>query len=284
MRKFIIPSIIILLTLSSCEFMSSLIHDDQLVARIGKYKLYQSEVSRYLPANISAEDSVNLTMKYINSWATEILYAKVADSHLSKQEKDIASEIEEYTRSLIKFRYEQHYVNDRLDTLITEPQIKEYYQDHKRMFTLQRPVLKYRFAILSESSMDAGRIEKLLGATDRDDVYLLDSLARKSAIKYSDCSSEWVDASVFAKEFGMDYPDVISKMESKRIEMKTSNTNELMVAYVFDMVSAGREAPLEFCEDRIRDMILNTRKHELLSTLEQDLLQDALDHKQLVIY
>lgn len=82
----------------------------------------------------------------------------------------------------------------------------------------------------------------------------------------------------------MDYPDVISKMESKRIEMKTSNTNELMVAYVFDMVSAGRAAPLEFCEGQIRDMILNTRKHELLSTLEQDLLQDALDHKQLVIY
>ena len=117
MRKFIIPSIIILLTLSSCEFMSSLIHDDQLVARIGKYKLYRSEVSRYLPANISAEDSVNLTMKYINSWAAEILYAKVADSHLSKQEKDIASEIEEYTRSLIKFRYEQHYVNERLEEI-----------------------------------------------------------------------------------------------------------------------------------------------------------------------
>ncbi len=271
-----------ILTLSSCEFVSSLIHDDQLVARIGKHRLYRSEVNRCLPANISVEDSVNMTMRYVNSWATEILYAEVADRNLSKQEKDVASEIEEYTRSLIKFRYEQHYVNDRLDTLITESQIKDYYQEHKTMLTLQRPVLKYRFVWLSRGSADADLIKKLLGTTDPDDVYLLDSLARNSAIKYSDCSSEWVDASAFAKEFGMDYPEVFSGMKDRKIEL--SNPGESRIACVLDIVPAGSEAPLEFCGDRIRDMILNARKHELLSTLEQDLLQDALAHKQLVIY
>lgn len=270
--------------MTSCEFMSSLIHDDQLVARIGKHKLYVSDVSDYLPANVSAEDSVNLTMKYINAWATEILYARVADNQLSKQEKDLTNEIEEYTRSLIKFRYEQHYINDRLDTMITESQIKEYYEGHTSMFTLQRPVLKFRFVDISPNAPGVESIRNLLGTTDPDDAYLLDSLARKEAVRYSDYSSEWVDASVITKEFGMDYSQVISGISDKWIEMKSEGINGIKLAYVLDIVPAGRVAPLEFCQDQIRDMILNTRKHELISTLEQDLLQDALERKQLVIY
>ena len=43
-------------------------------------------------------------------------------------------------------------------------------------------------------------------------------------------------------------------------------------------------APLESCRDRIRDYILSGRKRDLINGLEQELLEDAVDRKQFVIY
>ena len=50
------------------------------------------------------------------------------------------------------------------------------------------------------------------------------------------------------------------------------------------MVPEGKPAPLACCADRLRDLILSARKHELETALEQDLLKDALRNKKLVIY
>lgn len=283
MRKFIIPVLFVVMALNSCEFLSSLVHDDQVVAEIGSHKLYRSEVIKYLPSNVSKEDSLNLSLKYINSWATDILYSEVAESQLSKQEKDVSAEIEEYTRSLIKFRYEQHYINDRLDTLITEEQVQDYYDEHQSMFKLQRPVMRLRYVDILKGSPNVDPIRRLLPLSDEERAVELDSIARASAIKYYDSSSEWMDASVPARDFGVDYTAMLGAMSGNLIVFESEETGEIKMAYVFEIKYSG-VAPLEFCEGRIRDMILNARKHQLLVTLEQDLLTDALENNRLVIY
>ena len=56
------------------------------------------------------------------------------------------------------------------------------------------------------------------------------------------------------------------------------------MAYVVDLVKKGEPAPLEYCADRIRDIILSARKHELVSGLEQELLNDARNKEKFVIY
>ena len=50
------------------------------------------------------------------------------------------------------------------------------------------------------------------------------------------------------------------------------------------MVPQGSPAPLEYCEERIRDIILSARKHELVTGLERDLLNDARNKEKFVIY
>jgi hypothetical protein len=52
-------------------------------------------------------------------------------------------------------------------------------------------------------------------------------------------------------------------------------SKNVCVAYVADMVKAGETAPIEFCEENIKDIIISGRKHALLSTLERDLIEDA---------
>jgi len=56
------------------------------------------------------------------------------------------------------------------------------------------------------------------------------------------------------------------------------------VAFIVDDVKAGEIAPVEYCEDRIRDIIISGRKHELLTGLERDLIEDAKLRENFVIY
>ena len=51
---------IALLTFSSCRAISSLLHDDEVVAEVGRHYLYRSEVASLIPDGTSEEDSLRL--------------------------------------------------------------------------------------------------------------------------------------------------------------------------------------------------------------------------------
>ena len=281
MRNFI--PLLLLSLLCSCTAISSIVHDDEVVAKVGKDKLYRSELLRFIPPSTSPEDSAKLASRYINSWATDRLYLKVAEGQLSKSEIDVSAELEAYRLSLVKYRYEQRYISDRLDTLVTDGQISEYYLAHKDDFVLQRPVLKVRFVDLMKDSPNKAAILRYLSSEDHDEFSRADSITVSTALRYFDNSDVWMDARDLAVEFGVDYPVMLAAMKDKMIKIEPEGRGDLLVAYVCDIRRDG-VAPLEFCADEIRDIILSARKHALVKGLERDLLETALDNKQFVIY
>ncbi len=282
MRK-LTALILLSVCLVACNTIQSIIHDDEVVARVGQEKLYLSDVEKYIPEFVSAEDSLNLVRQYINSWATEILYQQVAQEQLSEDEMDVTSELEDYRRSLLKFRYEQRYINDRLDTLVTDSQVEAYYAAHPEHFQLERPVLKVRFLDIDRKSQSKDKIVKLMSSDKFEDNEEAAALASSAALKYFDNTANWTDAIVLAREFGTDYADMLAAMRGKVIKIEPADRDDVMIAYVADIRKNG-VAPIEYVKDRICDYILSARKQELLTSLEQDLLEDALDRKTFVIY
>jgi len=281
MRNFI--TLLLLPLLCSCTAISSIVHDDEVVARVGKDKLYKSELLRFIPQSSSPEDSAKLASRYINSWATDRLYLKVAEDQLSKSEIDVSAELEAYRLSLVKYRYEQRYISDRLDTLVTPDQLSAYYQSHRADFVLQRPILKVRFADLMKDSPNKSDILRYLSSEDHDEFSPEDSLTVSTALRYFDNSDVWMDARDLAVEFGVDYPAMLAALKNNMIMIEPEGRGDLLVAYVCDIRRDG-VAPLEFCSPQIRDIILSARKHQLVKGLERDLLETALESKQFVIY
>ena len=274
---------IICTALCGCNIISSIVHDDQVVARVGSERLYHSELDNYIPDGTSPEDSAAIVLQYINSWATEHLFQKTAESRLSKEEKNVDKELEAYRRSLLRYRYEQHYINDRLDTLITSAQLEEYYEAHAASLELARPILKVRFVDIMTDSPNYEEIMEKLPSEGGQALKDLDSLAYVSAPRFFDSSDTWMDAAVLAREFGTDWPTMLSKLKDKYIIFNYEDRGETRAAYVFAVQYKG-QAPLEFCRNSIRDNILSERKRELLNNLEQDLLKNAQDKKEFIIY
>ena len=282
MRKFL-TLVLLPLLFVSCNAISSLVHDDQVVARVGQKKLYKSEVERFIPNMIPAEDSTRLAEQYINTWAMDLLYLDVAETQLSKEELDVTADLEDFRRSLLKYRYEQRYINDRLDTLITEDQIRQYYTAHADDFELKRPVLKVRFVDVMKDSPNFDAILKMMSSKEYDDIQRADTLAKSTALRWFDSADTWMDAGELAKSFGLDWESMLSHLKGDMIRYEPEDRADLMAAYVVEIQRKGT-APLEFVSDRIRDILMSARKHDLMNSLERDLLQDALESKKFVIY
>lgn len=285
MRRQLVIAIIgiVLLALPSCRAISNFLHDDEAVAAVGSEKLYRSELNKLIPKGIAPEDSVILAKQYINSWASGQVFLKIAEEQLSKEEKDVTSELEEYRKSLLKYRYEQLYVNQRLDTSVTDDMIKEYYETHKDAFVLKRPVMKARYLNISSDSPSLKNIRKLMSSDDPHDVMEADSLAYNSARKFETWGDKWIDAAVLAREFAMDHGSMLALKKGEWIEY-VDTLGVASLAYVSDMVRAGGYAPVEFSSDAIKDIILSARKQNLIVTLEQDLLKDARENGQFEIF
>ena len=172
---------------SSCEAFSSLFrHEDKVIAKVGKHKLNRSEVDFLIHPGTTPEDSIRLVMQYINSWASDLVYADIAEAQLSKQEKDVSRELEEYRKALLKYRFEQRYVNERLDTSVTREEIQEYYDAHKEKFVADVPLVKARFMRISADSPNVDVILKNMSSDNLDDMAYVDSLADVSADRYTD--------------------------------------------------------------------------------------------------
>ncbi|MCQ2141718.1 MAG: hypothetical protein MJY83_05175 [Bacteroidales bacterium] len=272
------------LAVMSCQYVSGFLHDDKLVAEVGSHKLHISELEAVISNELSPEDSAVVAEQYISTWVNDMLFLDLASSNLSKEEMDVTKEVADYKQSLLKYRYEQKYVNERLDTVVRKEEIEKYYNEHKDIFVLDLPIVKARFMDIMMDSPNYELIRKKFTSTKYEDIVLVDSLARASAIKYLDSSETWIDAVTLAREFGTDYSEMLSRMRESVIEMKEGDRGDVKVASVVAIQKAGTLAPLDYCSDRIKEIIISYRKHRLLSDLERDLLNDAVVNQTVKIY
>ncbi|MBO4756139.1 MAG: hypothetical protein J5519_05195 [Bacteroidales bacterium] len=277
------------LTVLSCKMVNRLgdtaneLFKGEVVARAGEHRLHRSQLESYIPSGVSSEDSARLAQQYIRAWAEDLLLLDMADEQLSKEEKDVTEELESYRRALLKYRYEQLYINQRLDTLVTEEEVEAYYQANPDKFILDRPVVKARYMIIPADSRNLKELRRLMSSEDDSDIMEAENLAYTAAIKYGDSSDSWKDIITLAQELGTDYKSLLGAIKNQFAELPDEAGN-LRIAYIVDMVPQGKTAPEEFCAERIRDIILNTRKHSLTTQLEQDLLEDARRNNKFVIY
>lgn len=274
-------SVIVLSSVMSCKAISDFFDSAEVVAEVGAVKLRKTELEQVIPNGISEEDSIRLARQYIDSWALDQIFLSLAENQLSKAEKDVTKELESYRKSLLKYRYEQLYVNERLDTAVTEDAVQEYYEAHQDKFILSRPLVKARFMSIPSDSPVLKAIRKKMSSEHAEDIMEADSMAFSAAYKFYTWNDEWIDAATLAVEYGQESASVLASLSKGWVE-RTDTSGVTNVAFVTELIPKGKLSPIEYSTPFIKDMIISARKKQLVSTLERDLLQDARVNGQFV--
>jgi len=143
--------------------------------------------------------------------------------------------------------------------------------------------MKLRYVDIMKESPNKDEILDKISADGGRDKQEFDSLAFASTLKYLDNSTKWTDATLLAREFGLDVATLLSKIKDGKIVYEPEEAGDIKIAYILEMQKNG-VAPMEYCAPTIRENILSERKRDLLRNLEQDLLKEAQENKDFVIY
>jgi len=278
LKKFLILFLIIL---SSCSYFKK--KTERVVARVLDEYLYDSDLKGVIPPGTTAKDSLILSRNYIESWVRQKLIIRQAENNLTSEQMDFSRQLDDYKNSLIIFEYENALVKQKLDTLVTDEEIETYYDTNQNNFLLKDNIVQVQYVKLPLKSGYIKQIKKLLVSDNPDDKIKLPGLCEKYASDYFLDDENWL-------VFG----DVL-----KQIPVKTYNQEEFLKnrhdleyqdsLFVYlvkfkDFKIKESISPLSLEKQHIHDILLNKRKMELISRMQEDIYQTALKKNDFEIY
>jgi len=271
--------LLIFSSLFSCEKSENKERGD-VIARVGNYYLYEGDVNKLVKEEMSSSDSTLIIDSYINRWARKKIILNKAELNLSAEEANFNRLIEEYRVGLITSAYRQKLVDQYLDTAITSSDIKEFYEVNKSNFVLNNDLVMLRYVIFPINISEKKSIIKMMKSNKKVDFLKLEALCYQFSNRFSISDSSWMPLN----ELKMKIPE-LKKVRKNRLLKKDSfiELQDSLNLYLTRVINVKRKkdiAPLSFVDEHIHNIIMNKRKLELMRTMEDQLIEDAIKNRQ----
>lgn len=240
--------------------------------------LYKEDLQAVLPEGLSKDDSLLFAEHYIRNWAEEVLLYNKAQSNIPDNGA-IDKLVENYRKALIIHTYQQELIDQKLKKEIPEQELTQYYEDHKELFTLDRPLMKGLFIKVPLTAPQLSNVRKWYKTENQEAVDHLEKYSFQNAVKYDYFYDKWVRAD--------DVLDLIPVSENSinqkgHIELKDSAFYYFL--NVSDYRKAGEEEPYEFAMPKVRDILINLKQAAFMKTVKDDLYQQAVKRKKIINY
>jgi hypothetical protein len=282
MKGISIIYFLVVLFLASCQQFESR-KTEKPIARVGQTYLYPSDVTGIFPININPNDSLRILNNFVDKWIKKQLLLQKAELNLTEEQKNVKNQIEEYRSSLLIFKYEQSLILQKLDTVITQSEIEEYYNENPSNFVLDINLIKALYIKIPRNAPNIETLRRLCSSEKEEDIQQLETYCYQYATKYDYFDDDWIDFTGIQSEL----PQPIYAPErylqwNKRIEQRDSVYHYFV--YVRDHCLEGETAPIDYVTDKIKSIILNKRKVRFITELENDIYNDGMAKGEFNIY
>ncbi len=253
------------------------------IARVFDRYLYPRDLQDIVPSNVSQADSVIVVRDFMDKWIKQQLLLYKAEMNLTEEEKNVDKQIENYRTSLLIYKYEQSLIKQKLDTLVSPGEIRNYYNDNSSNFVLNDNLVKALFVQVPRTSPEIWKARMLYRSENEEDIKNLENYCYQYATKYDYFNDSWIYFSEIEKilPIKIDNPEQYLKYR-KYIEIKDSTFYYFVNIKEYRLV--GTVSPLEVVRENIRNIIFNKRKISLIKELESDIYNDALNRNNFTIY
>jgi hypothetical protein len=254
------------------------------VAEVGKVVLYYDQVPNLIQRGVNDEDSVALLQNYINKWAKRQLLLQKAEDNLSPDSKnEIEKQLEETRSNLLIYRYQQQMIIAKLDTVISEAEIEDYYANNDKAFLLTTNIVKVLFIKMPFETPDLNKIRVLIRSNDHKDLQQLESLCYQFAEKFEDFNEDWIPMDQLIAELHTNIPDEENFLKRNTF-LETNDSTSTYLVSIRDYRLRSSLAPFEYVKNDIKRIIWNTRRFEFIQSLENGIYNDALKDNSFKIY
>lgn len=236
------------------------------------------EVKAIVPDAANPEDSALLAERYINDWMKEQVLLYTAEQRLPENQKQFEEELEAHRKALLTYAYENLFVQQRLDTLISEEEITRFYEDNQNIFALNDYIVKVKFVVLPESTPKLKQFKKLFESNDQEDLIKLEQFCVDNGAVYYIDTESWMYFEELLTKIPIDVYNIEAFLrQNNRAEF--SEEGKLYFVKFIEFKLKDTVSPLPLVESSIKSMILNRRKKELLAKMRDEIFLDAYGRK-----
>ncbi|MCU0366918.1 MAG: hypothetical protein MUC70_01475 [Bacteroidales bacterium] len=277
--------ILSLLTLVSACKNAGTDAERTVVARAGDRMLYLDQIpSNLVISGLNETDSISAIQSYIRRWARKELLALRAEQNLTAEYKaEVNRQLDEMRNNLLIYQYQQQMIIQKMDTVVSESEMQDYYVGNLNTFTLTSNIVKALLIKMPAETPDLDKVRRLYKSSQTEDIHELEDYCLQFAIRYDDFDDEWITFTQLLMEVPLE--------SDRQEEWLTRNSSAEMKDdhYVYFIVVReyrlrNSTAPFEYIRGQVKTIILNNRRNDFLQKLEDGIYSEAVRSSTLQIY
>jgi hypothetical protein len=121
---------------------------ERTLARVYNEYLFESDLKGVVQPGTSGKDSLMIVKAYIDNWVRQRLILHQAEKNLGTTEIDFTKQLENYRNSLVIFEYENALIRQKLDTIVTDEEISNYYNTNQNTFLVTNNIIRVQYVKL----------------------------------------------------------------------------------------------------------------------------------------
>ncbi|MFY0483936.1 hypothetical protein ACI6PS_15175 [Flavobacterium sp. PLA-1-15] len=271
------------LLLSSCSYFKPEAKPES-IARVGDSFLYKEDIKDLVAVGTSKEDSVMIVRSFIDRWATQRLLIEAANINLNDEKKaDFDDLVRQYKNDLYTKAYIEEVVKTTVDTVISEKELKEYYDQNKGNFRTNGTLVQLRYINLPKDHPKFATIRSKFLDFRKSDKKFWDTYQmqfKNSALN----DSVWVELNEIYRKLPFINPENSQKYISEGISFEKPDSLNVYLVKIKKTINKNEISPFVYLKPTLQQVILNRRKLELIKKFEKEITDDAIKNDKYEIY
>lgn len=280
--RTIILSLLILVSACKNEVSDT---ERTAVARAGDRVLYLDQIpTGMVTSGLNETDSISSVQNYIRRWARKELLALRAEQNLTAEYKmEVNRQLDEMRNNLLIYQYQQQMIIQKMDTVVAESEMQDYYVGNLNTFTLTSNIVKALLIKLPADAPDLDEVRRLYRSSRAEDMRMLEDYCLQFALRFDDFNDEWI---TFAQLL-MEVPLESDRQEewltrNSYAEMKDDHYVYFIVIREYRLRNST--APYEYIRGQVKTIILNNRRNDFLQKLEDGIYNEAVRNSTLEVF
>jgi len=255
--------------------------EPKILAQVFDYKLYYDDIKDLLQGYTDPADSIQQVQSLTDHWVRDRLLLVEAEKNFPK-EANMNKLLEDYRQSLLRHFFEQHVIEERLDTVITEQDLLQYYDANKDQHRLETGIVRgYFFKIKKPLS----RTDKILtwwrNFPQQHFEEVIDYAGKHAKINWTD-TTIWNETNKLIQLF----PEgtlTEASIRSNRSVIR-SDQEYYYLFYPVEVYYKQDIAPLERIREQAARYIIHQRELELLDRIKKEIYDRDIQNERVQIF
>ena len=259
-----------------CSFKRTQQTDDaDVLVRVKDRTLKRSEVVSLIPRGTSSADSLLLAESFVKKWVKDALVYEVAQRNLGDEKEEVDKLVEEYRHSLIRFRYQERLIKEKLSADIRESDKLNYYEENQKKFTLDKALIKGLFLKIPVDAPGLSEVKGWYKSTSEASLEKIEKYSVQNATIYDYFYDKWVDFDEVMDNIPVHVSNSTAYLKANKF-VEVADSSYCYLLNIKEYLPEGSVAPYDYASSQITEMLINQRKVDFLKTFEEELYKDGI--------